>query len=463
MPSPAPAARPPALPLARKLALGAGDFGFNLYWTTTSLFLLYVYTDVLKLPAATAGLIYMVALLWDATIDPLIGAVADRTRTRFGRYRPYLMLGGVPLAFSFALVFMGPVWPAAGAALFAGATHLVFRTLYSVVSIPYTALFARVTRDSGERADLAGVRMVAATLSALTIALLTLPLVQTLGHGDARRGWAMVAALYGAGALALFWLVAWAARGLDAVDAAPRAAAPWRDTARAVGTNTPLLIALALFVVSTFGNTFFQNNLIYYFKYVLGAEKLASLAFALIALVLACLVPAWVWAAKRFGKRRAWLVGAGFHLAGLVAWRLADGHGTAGLFGALAVSAVGTASAIVCLWAILPDTVEFGEWRSGVRTESLVFGLVTLGQKAALGLSGWSLGLALKGVGYTAGATQTPATLHGLKDLMLFVPVAGGLIGVVLICFYRLDGDTHRRIVDEIAAREAAAKVTASL
>jgi len=453
----------PKLTFARRLAIAAGDFGFNLYWTTASLFLLFFYTDVLKLPVQTAGLIYMIALVLDAAIDPLIGSVADRTRTRFGRYRPYLIFGGPVMAVLFAALFLGPVWPAAGAALIAGLSQIAFRIGYSVVSIPYTALFARVTRDSGERAELAGLRMVFATLSAVFISALTLYLAQHLGQGDARRGWGLTAICYGGAAAVLFWLVAWGARGLDAVETEP---APPRDLRRdlgALGANTPLLIVLGLFLVSQFANTFFQNNLIYYCKYVLGNANLASAAFAVIALELALLVPLWAQVAKRFGKRFAWVCGSMFSLAGLIGLRLCIGQPIQFQLIGLGVMNAGTAAHIVCLWAMLPDTVEFGEWRSKVRTESLIFGLVTLGQKAALGLSGWVLGLSLRGIGYVPNVMQAPATLHALVELMFWPPLIVGVVGFVLVSFYRLDPKTHSDMVADIAAREAAARLTASL
>ncbi|HWY25477.1 MAG TPA: MFS transporter, partial [Nevskia sp.] len=144
----------PPMGFLRKLALGAGDFGFNLYWQMASFYLLYFYTDVLGLPPATAGAIYMSALVWDAMADPLIGMLADRTRSRYGRYRPYLLFGGPPLTLCFLLMFVGPGGGGTLAVAFAAATHVAFRSVYAVINIPYASLFARVTRDARLRTDL---------------------------------------------------------------------------------------------------------------------------------------------------------------------------------------------------------------------------------------------------------------------------------------------------------------------
>src|SRR5215217_3598451 len=412
------------LTFARKIAIGAGDFGFNLYWQTAGLYLLFFYTDGLGIPAATAGLIYMVALIWDAILDPIVGIVADRTRSRFGRYRPYFIFGAPLLALAFVAVFVGPAYPTAGAVAFAAGTHVLFRTLYAVVSIPYASLFARITRDSAQRGDLAGIRMVFAALGAVGVA-----------------------------ATLIILSVAWAARGLDAAGDPPSVRLPARDVLRSLLGNRALLLVLGAVLVSSFASTMFGKNLLYYFKYVVGKPELGSLALALSAVVAVVFIPLWTVVIRLVGKRNTWLIGAVPGLVGLVLWHLADGHGLPMLFGSLALQAFGGASYVVCFWAMLPDTVEYGEWKSGVRTESLTFGLTVLGQKVALGLGAGFLGLLLTHVGYTANVAQTPDTLAGIKSMMFWWPFIGGLISLALIVFYPLDRKTHDRMVAEIAAR----------
>ncbi|HWW12918.1 MAG TPA: MFS transporter, partial [Brevundimonas sp.] len=198
----------------RKLAIGVGDFGCNLYWQTTQLYLLFFYTDVVGLPATTAGLIYMAALIWDAAMDPIVGLIADRTRSRWGRYRPYLVLGGPLLAPAFVVLFVGPGSHVAGAVAFALISQLLFRTLYALVAIPYASLFARVTSDSAQRGDLAGFRMVFGALAAIIVAALTLPFASALGgEAGGRQGWIIIGAVYGAIATGCLMLTAWGSRG----------------------------------------------------------------------------------------------------------------------------------------------------------------------------------------------------------------------------------------------------------
>lgn len=441
--------------LRRKFALGAGDFGFNLYWQTASLYLLFFYTDVLGLPPAVAGTIYMAALIWDAVLDPMIGSVADRTRTRFGRYRPYLLFGGLPLAAMFVAMFAGPAGAEWAAVSVAAILHVAFRTLYAVISIPYASLFARVTSDARVRADLAGIRMVFATVAALLVAGLTLPLVKALGTPESPRlGWIILAGIFGGVATLCILLAGWAAKGYDRLEEIAQPKQPLALLLRSVLLNRALLIVLGAVMVSSVSSTLFGKNLLYYFKYVVGRAELGSAAMAIVALVAALSVPVFTWVARTYGKRNAWLAGAVPALIGIVCWRFADGMPLPFLFGSLALCAVGTGAYAVCFWSMLPDTVEYGEWRSGLRTESMVFGLAVLGQKVALGVGAGVLGLALKQIGYIPNEVQSAETLDGLKNLMFWFPVFGGLCSAILIYFYPVGLKDHARMVEEIAARK---------
>jgi GPH family glycoside/pentoside/hexuronide:cation symporter len=433
------------------MAVGIGDFGFNFYWQTASLYLLFFYTDVLMIPPVVAGGIYMAALIWDALLDPVIGLIADRTRSRFGRYRPYLLFGSPALAITFILLFAVPSWPWGGAILLTAATHFLFRTLYAVVSVPYAALSARVTRSAADRTDITGVRIVSATIATVIVATCTLPLASWLGEG--RAGWMALAALYGVVATAVLYTSAYGVRALDAPTDGATDRLPITDKLRAARANWPLLIVLGAVVVSSFANTIFQKNLLYYFKYVVGDAAMGGMAMGFCAVVAAIFVPIYTIIARRWGKRFTWLIGTVPSLAGIILWRLADGQGTTALFGALGVISMGSAAFYVCFWAMLPDTVEFAEWRTGIRSESFAFGLTMLGQKAALGLGAGLLGVLLAQVGYTADTAQTPATLAGIKAMMFWFPFLGGLITAVLIAAYPITPERHRQMVSEIALR----------
>ena len=443
------------LPLGRKLALGSGDLASNLYWQSTTLFLLYFYTDVLRLPAATAGALYMVALVWDGVIDPVVGWVADRTRTRFGRYRPYLLFGAPCLAVSYVAMFLPPVEPASSTVVLVALTHLLFRTCFAIVGIPYSSMFARVTRDSAQRADLAAARIAFAMIAGVAVSSATLPMSGFLGGGDARRGWQLLAICYACTAMLMTWFVAFAAKGLDRPEERTGIPDATGSVWQSIVSNRPLLLALGVVVISSFSATFFSKNIIYYFKYIYGDSASATTALTLGAAVTGLSVPFWTWVIRRHGKQYTWASGTILVAIGYFCWWLADGHGLLLLLGSLGLVAFGTSAGYICFWAVLPDTVEYGEWRTGVRTEALIFGLVVLGQKSALGIAAGALGFALQQIGYQANVPMSETTSHGLRLLMLIIPLTGCAISLLLIAFYRLDFVTHARLVREIAQRES--------
>ena len=439
------------LSVATRTGFGVGDFGFNLYYTGLNLFLLYYYTDVLEIRPAVAGLIFALPLIWDAITDPLMGLISSRTRTRFGSYRPYILFGTPALALSFVLMFAAPLMFPGAVIAAAAASHVLFRTCYTVVSIPYTALSANMTRDSGERGALAGVRMIFATLGGLFTVFLTLPLALQLGSGDLKLGFFWVAVIYATIASTIF-LVTFISTE-ERSDLEKPTEVSLGDMGRLIARNRALLVLIAAIVIGATGSAIFGKALIYYVKYVAGLDL--SITGALVALTasVSLSVPIWMYLSRFISKRTAWLTGATLSLS-MQATLFFFPPDTAGLFMALLVTmGLGNGAFVVTFWSMLPDTVEYGEWRSGVRDEGLVFGLNQLALKAASGLGIGVLGFALEAVGYVANAVQSDATSSGLRVISILIPFCFGLASASLIAFYPIDKGLHSRLVRAIDYR----------
>ena len=443
------------LSFPRKVGFTLGDFACNLYWQSVSIFLLFFYTDAVGLSAGIAGLIYMIASIVDALCDPVMGAIADRTRTRRGRYRPYILFGCVPLGLCFVLLYFRP--PLVGILLAAWmmATHIIFRLAYTALSIPYTSLNARLTDNSDERSTMAGLRMAFGVLAALTIAFFTTPLITALGHGNVASGFTWAAAVFALLATAIFPVVYLCTRepADDENDAAPIGlAASWRAVARNRAFWVLVLAACVAFACTTA----LGKSVLYYFKYYLrdeGAARYALTAMAAIGLVA---IPGWVLATKVIGKRNAWFAAVGWGLAMLALFAFVDIRNPVLMTAWYMATNVGGLGASLTFWSMLPDTVEYGEWRGGARTESFVFGLGQFFLKAALGIGAGLFGWLLDLAGYVPNAVQTPATLAGLKLIMVALP-ATGLAGAGLaMILYPLRKGDHESIVDQLAARRAA-------
>jgi glycoside/pentoside/hexuronide:cation symporter, GPH family len=443
------------IPLPRILGYGIGDFGFNFYWFSLQLFLAYYYTDVLGLRSEVAGLIIFLCLAWDGLIDPAIGVLANRTRTRWGKYRPYLLLGSVPLAVSFTLMF-APVGLEGTALIgYAFATQVLFRTMYGLVNIPYSALMATMTRDSMQRNWLAGARMVCAFLGTAVVSYFTPQLVAYFTSGGRTTGYFGATAVLAAIATVFTVMTFAATREDSSITHAQEQPPPLSELLRMLARNVPFLQIIAGIGFFSFANILVTSGLVYYVKYYLGeTTAVAGQAASLMQITITVMILPWTIAARYVGKRWAWQAGLAIAFAGLVGLYFSGARDASVLYGYIVVYAIGSASIGVNFWSIVPDTVEYGEWRTGVRAEAFVFGFVTLIQKIALGASSAFLGTYLGWAGYVANQPQTPEAAQAIK-LMITLVAAGGLIAsAVVMHFYRLDARAHARLVQEITARK---------
>ncbi len=445
------------LPLSMRLGYGVGDFGFNLFFTTASLYLLFYYTDVLGLSPATAGWVLAVALIWDALFDPAMGYVANRTRTRWGSYRPYLVFGGIPLALSWALMFLPVSLEGTALVVFAAATHMLFRTLYAVVSMPFLALSAVMTNDSVERGVLASYRMIAAATCGLLVAVFTLKLVGWLGGG--RVGFFWVALIYGAVAAVIFVITFLSVR--EAERPAGEVLPTLPDMTRMLRSNTAFWIVGAAMLLGGVGGTIVNKVIPYYFKYTLGREDLIGPALGASALAIMLSMPLWTLVMKRTSKRVMWMSGTVIGVLAYGAFWFAPADPKF-VIPIMMLLGLGGGAGYLGFWSMMPDTVEYGQWRSGVRSEGAIFGIVSLIQKAALGLAAAGLGEMLELIGYTANVAQTPQTLASLKIIMILVPAGFAAAAATAISFYPITPQLHQRLVRGLGRRQAQAK-TATL
>lgn len=449
--------RPYRLSTIGKLTFTVGDYACNLYWQSISIFLLFFYTDTVGLSAATAGFIYMIASIVDAVIDPVMGSIADRTRTRYGRYRPYILFGAVPLGLCFVLLYWKPPLAGLWLTIWMMLSHIIFRFAYTALSIPYTSLNARLTDNSEERSTMAGMRMVFGTLAALTISYFTLPLVTAFGHGDAATGYTWAAAAFALLATAIFPLVyAFTREPADDETTATEAASAYQMYWRGTLANKAFWVLVTATCTAWICSTAVGKSILYYFKYYLHAEASAPKALALMSLAGLVIVPSWVWATKFIGKRNAWFVASGWGLVMLAIFGLTDIRAPGLMMAWLVSMNICSLGLALTFWSMLPDTVEYGEWASGIRTESFIFGLGQFFLKVALGIGAGLFGLLLGRVGYVPNVEQSPQTLAGMKMLMVGLPMAGQAGAFLVMFLYPLRKGGHEAIVDQLAARRLA-------
>ena len=435
----------------QKIGYGSGDFAFNLYWQGISLYLFYFYTDVLGLPNAMAGIIYAIGSFWDAGTDPIMGYLADRTRTRWGRYRPYLLFVPIPMAFGYLLLLWHPgdmSITALGIVALIG--QLIFRLLFTMASTPYSALMARMTSNSEDRAGMAGARMLFAYLGAFSVVALAGGLLENADSD--REAFMSLAVISGILATVIFWICFAICREPPEDDAqAPNLTI--KQSFVSLRQNTPFLVVFAAVVLMTTGTTVIGKTMIYFFEYQMGDRNGAQIALMAFGLTGLLVIPFWTFVTLKTSKRLVWMVGSFFLSLALLAFLVNPATSQNMVILNYIAMSFGAGAFAITFWGMLPDTVEYGEWKTGHRVESMVFGFATFAQKSAVALSALILGVLLDVIGYQAGIVQSEETLSGLRMIIVFVPLAGVVTSVACIYFYPLSPQRHADIVAELQSR----------
>ncbi|MFT7772689.1 MFS transporter [Roseateles sp.] len=432
---------------------GLGDMGFNFYWTNISTFLLIFYTDIFGITAAAAATMLFVVKIFNAFTDPLIGALADRTRTRWGKFRPYLLFLPLPLAIVGVLTYSTPDFGPTGKLAWAYVTYLLLMTVYTGINLPYSALSGVITGDARERNAINASRFVAGFAGGTIVTAASPRLVPWLGDGDPALGWTLTMACWGVAAAAIFAITfRTTTERVQSVQAKPSSV---RQDLRDLRTSLPwiLLFFLALIIMGSI--TLRMSSAAYYFKYVVNRPEL-----------LATFVPAYLLAAAagtactplltRFIDKRRLLIGLMLLSTALSAAFLLVEADQIWLMYALQIAlglALGPKSPLS--FSMLADAADFNEWRNGRRATAMTFAASSFAQKLGTAVAVGVIGALFTSLGYVPNAAQSAASQAGIVWLMSVIPAAFTLAAAALMVFYTLDNPTMARIQADLAARKS--------
>jgi len=437
-----------------RAAYGIGDYAICLYWSGVGLYLLYFYTDIIGITPLLAGWIYALGIAWDAITDPFMGYIAERTRTKMGSYRPYIFYGAIPLALSFVLLFWVPPFEGTELFIFLLTVNLIHRTCFTVVSVPYSSLTARITDDSDERTKLTTARMIGASFGTLTVSALGFPIVLWFGGGQEALGFVFLGMICGITAILVLSITV---RFVEE----PRfnfsvAELPsFLKVARSVANNYPFWIVFASILILVSTSIMFNNNLIYFVKYSLDLHEYQGLILGVSSGSALLVIPLWAYAALKIGKRNSWMIAMSILLVGFLIFYLYPIASLNELLIILAFIGIGNGATGILFWSMLPDTIEYGEWKTGIRTESSLYGFMTFAQKGAIAFAALLLGVALTQIGFEPNQVQSAETLSGLKLMMTWIPLAGVFISFILVSFYPIDKIFHQKLIQEIQERKS--------
>ncbi|MGQ3050439.1 MAG: MFS transporter [Roseateles sp.] len=442
-------------PLTKReiVGYGLGDMGFNFYWTNISTFLLIFYTDVFGITAAAAATMLFVVKIFNAFTDPMIGAFADRTQTRWGKFRPYLLFMPLPLAVVGVLTYSTPDFGPTGKLVWAYVTYLLLMTVYTSVNLPYSALSGVITGDARERNAINASRFVAGFAGGTIVTFLSPKLVAWFGAGDAALGWTLTMVFWGIAAALIFAFTFSATRErVQPVQAEPSTV---RQDLADLRANLPWILLFFLALIIMLSITLRMTSAAYYFKYVVNRPDL-----------LATFMPAYLLAAAagtactplltRFIDKRKLLIVLMLVSTVLSAAFLFVDADQIWLMYALQIAlglALGPKSPLN--FSMLADSADFNEWRNGRRATAMTFAASSFAQKLGTAVAVAVIGALFSVLGYVPNVAQSAESQAGIVWLMSVIPAAFTLIAAVLMMFYTLDNPTMARIQADLAARKS--------
>ena len=457
--------------LSEKIGYGLGDMSSSMFWKLFGAYLMLFYTDVFGISAAVVGTMFAVTRVWDSFFDPVVGAFADRTSSRWGRFRPYLLFLAVPFGLIGVVTFLTPPFDATGKIVYAYVTYALMMMVYSAINVPYASLLGVMSPDPSHRNTLATYRMTFAYLGSFIALLLFMPLVNAFGGGDVNGptrlwftapqfGWFMAVVVIAAICVVLF--LACFVLTKERVEPIKHEKTSLKTDFRDLVHNKPWWILLGAGVSSLVFNSIRDGATVYYFKYyvdetAVGNISILGLPFVLSGIYLgvgqAANIVGVILAApvsNRIGKRNTFISSMALAtvLSVIFFWLNKDQLYLIFVFQILISICAG--SIFPLLWSMYADCADYSELRTGNRATGLIFSSSSMSQKF-----GWAFGSAITGwmlaqFGFKANAVQSAETIQGIKMFLSILPAVGALLSLVFIYFYPLSESKMKKITAEL-------------
>jgi len=478
------------LSFGEKLGYGCGDFGSVLFWQTIMIHLLFFYTDVFGLEAKVAGIMFFVSRVLDAIFDVVIGMTADRTKSRWGKFRPYILFGAIPLCVAAIFAFTTPGFGEVGKIVYAYVTFILFMFLYSTVNIPYTSLLGVISGDPHERTKAASFKFVGAYLAGIIVSATALPFAGKFGHGTPAKGWQTTMLIYAIAAFVFFMITFLATR--ERIQPIAKERTNVKKDLKDISQNIPwimLFTVTILFILFVCIRLSVTNH---YFKYYVdeqvvpwlshtfnavnknilnpvfriigrpenvlladshkfGFEVLASIFHTIgqaLSLIGVILVP---YFAKLVGRKKALVIL--FILAMLFtgAFMFFKPENLILIYVFQAFGSITGGPVSPLLWVMYADTADYSEWKTGRRATGLVFSASIMSNKLGWAFGSMIAAFILAMTGFVSDILQPEYVKNGLKAMMSIIPVAAGIIALVIIAFfYNLDESTMTKIKTDL-------------
>lgn len=451
--------------LRERIGYGFGDMASSMFWKLFGAYLMIFYTDVFGLPAAMVGTMFLVTRIWDSVFDPIVGVVADRTSSRWGKFRPYILFLAVPFGVVGALTFYTPPFGDTGKLVYAYVTYLLMMMVYSAINVPYASLLGVMSPNPNERNTLSTFRMMFAYIGSFIALLLFMPMANAFsGHSDSveaqQTGWFMAAAVIAAACVLLFFgCFSWTKERVKPINDKKTSL---KTDIRDLLHNHPWWVLFVAGVGALVFNSIRDGAAVYYFKYYIVEENFETVSFFGVSFVLSGLFLALgqmanivgvVLAApvsNRFGKKRTFAFSMLMTAVLSIVFYWFDKDDIVLIFVFQCVISMFAGSIFPLLWSMYADCADYSELNTGNRATGLIFSASSMSQKF-----GWAIGTALTGwllsyFGFEANAVQTPETINGIKMFLSWLPAAASVVSVVFILCYPLGEQKVAKIIEQL-------------
>ena len=447
--------------IREKIGYGFGDMASSMFWKLFGSYLMIFYTDVFGMPAAVVGTMFLITRVWDSAFDPIIGIIADRTQSRGGKFRPYLLYLAIPFAVIGVLTFTTPDFSDGGKVIYAYFTYSLMMMVYSAINVPYASLLGVMSPESKDRNMLSTYRMTFAYIGSFIALLLFMPMVNrfSMGH-DEQHGWMMsVIVIAVLCALLFYGCFAWTTERVKPIKKQQNSL---KSDLQDLLHNRPWWILLGAGVAALVFNSIRDGATVYYFKYYVVEEEYASISLFGISFVLSGLYLAVGQAANivgvvlaaplsnRIGKKKTymWAMSIATVLSVIFYWF--DKEQLMLMFIFQVLISICAGSIFPLLWSMYADCADYSELKTGNRATGLIFSSSSMSQKF-----GWAIGCAVTGwllafYGFEANAAQGEEAIHGIRMFLSWLPAMGTVLSVIFISLYPISEKEMRKITNQL-------------
>lgn len=442
------------VPLISKIAYGMGDVGCNFSWMFVSNFLMIFYTDVFGISMNAVAALMLFSRFWDAVNDPIIGALSDKTHSRWGRYRPWLLIAAPLTSLILMICFWAhSQWTPIAKIVYMTVTYCILVLGYTCVNIPYGTLCGAMTQNIEERAKINTFRSVSAMIAIGIINIITVPLIEVLGKGNDKRGYFLIAVIYGC--IFAVCHVFCFAKTKEVVEIPEKKKVSLKRQLSTVIQNRPYLIAIISQFL--FGLTLYGRNAdtLYYFTYVeedKGLFSTYSLCIIIPSIIGAVCFPLLFKFTNNKG-RVASIFAFSTGISMVIMYFFSAESSPIAFYSLSCLTQFFFSGFNTAIYAIIPDCVEYGEWKTGLRNDGFQYAFISLGNKIGMAIGTSVLASVLGICGYESNVQQNDMVLAVMRHSFTTIPGILWILTALVLFFYRLNKKTYNKIVKETKER----------